>query len=80
MKNHQHYAYRVLWSPEDEEFVALCAEFPSLSYLAPSHTEALNGLMATVTQVVADMLANNEVVPETLASKNYSGNFMLRIL
>ena len=27
------YAYRVLWSEEDEEFVGLCSEFASLSHL-----------------------------------------------
>ncbi len=25
------YTYRVMWSDEDEEFIGLCAEFPSLS-------------------------------------------------
>ncbi len=24
-----HYTYRVTWSPEDGEYVGLCAEFPS---------------------------------------------------
>ena len=35
------YTYRVAWSPEDEEFVGLCAEFPSLSWLAPTSDEAI---------------------------------------
>lgn len=30
-----HYAYRLLWSTEDSEYVGLCAEFPSLSWLVP---------------------------------------------
>ncbi len=29
-----HYTYRVTWSQEDGEYVALCAELPSLSWLA----------------------------------------------
>ena len=29
-----HFTYRVTWSPEDGEHVGLCAEFPSLSWLA----------------------------------------------
>lgn len=33
MVNHKHYTYRVTWSEEDQEYVALCAEFPSLSFL-----------------------------------------------
>ncbi len=31
--NSKQYAYRVIWSEEDQEFVGLCAEFPSLSWL-----------------------------------------------
>ena len=38
MKPHQNdlYSYRVQWSEEDREFVGLCTEFPSLSWLAES--------------------------------------------
>lgn len=31
-----HYTYRLTWSPEDNEHIGLCTEFPSLSWLAPS--------------------------------------------
>ena len=34
------YTYRVMWS-EDEEFIGLCAEFPGLSWLAPTSAKAL---------------------------------------
>ena len=39
-----HYTYRVTWSAEDGEFLATCAEFPSLSWLASSQIGALQGL------------------------------------
>jgi predicted RNase H-like HicB family nuclease len=26
-----HYTYRITWSEDDQEYVGLCAEFPSLS-------------------------------------------------
>ena len=29
--NIKHYTYRVTWSPDDDENLGLCAEFPSLS-------------------------------------------------
>lgn len=32
--------YRVTWSEEDQEYVGLCAEFPSLSWLAESQEAA----------------------------------------
>jgi predicted RNase H-like HicB family nuclease len=39
--NINHYTYRVTWSAEDNEHVGLCAEFPSLSWLAPTPEKAL---------------------------------------
>ena len=34
--NVDHFTYRVAWSQADGEHVGLCAEFPSLSWLAQS--------------------------------------------
>jgi len=73
------YTYRVTWSDEDEEYVGLCAEFPSLSWLANSHEEALQGIRDVVAEVISDMQSNNESIPQPLATKSYSGNFMVRI-
>jgi len=42
------YTYSVKWSPEDGEWVATVAEFPSLSWLAPDPQAALAGLAALV--------------------------------
>jgi len=39
--NTKHYTYRVTWSPEDGEHVGLCAELPSLSWLAKTPEAAL---------------------------------------
>jgi predicted RNase H-like HicB family nuclease len=44
MLKNDRYTYRVTWSEEDEEYVGLCAEFPSLSWLEPSPEEALKGI------------------------------------
>ena len=41
----RHYTYRVVWSPEDGEYVGLCAEFPSLSWLSSDQTKALKGVV-----------------------------------
>ncbi|OIN91213.1 MAG: hypothetical protein AUJ20_11420 [Comamonadaceae bacterium CG1_02_60_18] len=75
----QHYTYRVTWSPEDGEHVGLCAEFPSLSWLAKTPEAALKGIQKVVGDVVADMLANDESIPAAMAEKNYSGEFRVRI-
>lgn len=73
------YTYRVTWSEQDQEHIGLCAEFPSLSWLAMSPEEALTGIRALVTDCVSDMQQNNESVPEPLSTKSYSGKFMVRI-
>jgi predicted HicB family RNase H-like nuclease len=57
-----HYTYRVTWSEDDQEYVGLCAEFPSV-----------------VAEVVADMKKNREPIPDPLASRKFSGKFMVRI-
>jgi predicted HicB family RNase H-like nuclease len=74
-----HYTYRVIWSEEDAQCVGLCAEFPSLSWLAPTPEEALQGIHKTVTGVVKDMKANGEHVPKPISSRQYSGKFVVRV-
>lgn len=73
------YTYRVTWSEEDQEYVGLCIEYPSLSWLASSPEEALAGIRAVVAEVVADMEENHEPIPQPLATKRYSGRFMVRV-
>lgn len=58
------YTYRVTWPEEDAEYVGLCTEFPSLSWLARSPESALKGIRLVVIDVVADMVQNGEQVPE----------------
>ena len=55
-----HYTYRITWSAEDGEHVGLCAEFPSLSWLAPSPDEALAGIRQLVRDSLADMHATGD--------------------
>ena len=73
------YTYRVMWSEEDQEFVGLCAEFPSLSWLASSSTAAFRGIRKVVTEVLADLKKHGEAAPEPLGMKCYSGKFQVRI-
>ena len=74
-----HYTYRVAWSAQDGEFVATCAEFPSLSWLASSQIGALQGLEDLLREVVADMQQQGEEVPEPFADRSYSGKFNVRV-
>jgi predicted HicB family RNase H-like nuclease len=79
MLRNDHYTYRVTWSEEDSEYIGLCAEFPSLSWLASEPEAALQGIRQMVADVVVDLQANGEPVPEPLAAKKYSGRFMVRV-
>ncbi|MBK1720098.1 type II toxin-antitoxin system HicB family antitoxin [Thiocystis violacea] len=74
-----HYTYRVTWSPEDGEHVAVCVEFPSLSWLEATPEAALAGMRQRVAEVVADLAEHQEPIPEPLAEKHYSGEFRVRI-
>ena len=73
------YTYRVTWSEDDNEYVGLCVEFPSLSWLALSPEAALKGIRKLVADVVKDMDASGETVPGPLACRSYSGKFMVRL-
>ncbi len=73
------YTYRVFWSEEDEEFIGLCAEFPGLSWLAPTSEKALKGIRSVVKDCVVDMKKNKEAIPLPLATRKYSGKFMVRV-
>jgi len=73
------YTYRVTWSEDDKEYVGLCAEFPSLSWLAGSPEAALRGIRKLVADVVKDMKKSGEAVPVPMACKRYSGKFMVRV-
>lgn len=73
------YTYRVLWSEDDEEFVGLCAEFPSLSWLASSPEKALKGIRTVVKDCVSDMENSKEDLPLPISARKYSGKFMVRV-
>ena len=73
------YMYRVMWSEEDQEHVGICAEFPSLSWLAKTPEKALHGIIKLVAATLKDMKQNHEKIPEPIAHREYSGKFMVRV-
>lgn len=73
------YTYRVTWSEEDQEYVGLCVELSSLSWLEKTPEKALAGIRKLVNSCFSDMQKNNESAPEPIAIKNYSGKFMVRV-
>jgi predicted HicB family RNase H-like nuclease len=73
-----HYDYHVRWSPEDQEFVGLVTEFPSLSWLDPDQMKAMEGIRAIVKSVVEDMAEAGEPIPIPLSERRFSGRFLVR--
>lgn len=73
------YTYRVTWSDEDSEYVGLCAELPSLSWLEQSPEKALMGIRKLAKETVADLRRSKEAVPEPISMRSYSGKFMVRV-
>ena len=73
------YAYRVLWSEEDQEYVGLCSEFPSLTWLDATQEKALKGIKKLVSECITDLEAAGEPVPEPISTKQFSGKFMVRV-
>ena len=63
------YTYRTSWSAEDGENIGLCAEFPSLSWLASSPEKALAGIKRLVHDSVADMRTTGDTPPEPMADR-----------
>lgn len=78
MMDAQKYTYRVVWSEEDGEFIGLCAEFPSLSWLASTQAEAISGIVDLVKNVLADMAEQGEDIPVPLSLRSFSGRFVVR--
>lgn len=73
------YTYRVTWSEEDQEYVGLCAEFPSISWLEKTPERSLQGIRKLVKGIVADLERNKEPIPEPISTRSYSGKFMVRV-
>lgn len=73
------YTYRITWSEDDREYIGLCAEFPSLSWLAPTQEAALAGIRKLVADIIREMRSKGESPPQPLANKKFSGKFVVRI-
>lgn len=56
------FTYKTIWSEEDQEYIGICEEFPSLSFLDPEQTEAFIGVIDLVKTVIEDMAQNNELL------------------
>jgi predicted HicB family RNase H-like nuclease len=73
------YTYRITWSEDDRNYVGLCVEFPSLSWLAKTPDGALQGIRKLIDNAVTDMRNNSETPPSPISGRNFSGKFVVRL-
>ena len=78
-KTTDYYTYRITWSEEDQQYVGLCSEFPSLSWLETSPENALLGIRKVVDKCLKDMKRNGETPPSPFSHRQYSGKLIIRI-
>ena len=79
MPSPEKYTYRVIWSEDDQEYVGLVAEFPSLSWLEPTQVDALRGITKLVGEVLADMAKVRKIPPLPLSLQEFKGRIALRV-
>jgi predicted RNase H-like HicB family nuclease len=68
--NTNQYTYRIFYSPEDGEYVGTCTEFNSLSHLDSTPEKALKGIKILVSDVIEDLIINNEQIPSANIQTN----------
>lgn len=68
------------WSAEDGEYLGLCLEFPSLSWLAADPGKAFDGIRDLVQATLRDMRNTGEKPPEPIGDRIYGGKFLVRLL
>ena len=79
MEISERYSYRVFWSEEDGEHVAVCAELSGLSWLDKKAERALTGILRAAREAVELLREKGDPVPEPLLERRYSGVFKVRI-
>lgn len=73
-----HYTYRAEWSPDEDQYIGLCLEFPFLKERGLEASQAVALVAEAVDRHVADLLASREEAPASLTERSYSGTFVVR--
>ncbi|MGH9822013.1 MAG: toxin-antitoxin system HicB family antitoxin [Blastocatellia bacterium] len=73
------YGFRVVWSEEDQEFVATVPEFAGLSALGETPAEALAEAEAALDGFLETYYSRGIPLPEPIAERPYSGQVRLRM-
>lgn len=74
------YSISLVWSDEDEGYIATSQEFPGLSAFADNPGEAIEEAKIAIKMFIDDMKESGEELPKPRTSKQYSGQFRLRLM
>jgi len=73
------YSFRVVWSDEDEAFVATSPEFEGLSGIGDTRAEAMEEALTALDLLLESYRENGWPLPTPATLTPYSGQFRLRI-
>lgn len=79
MKGIPNYSFQVSWSDEDEGYIALCPEFPTLSAFGESAEEAVVELQEAIAGAIEILEEEGQSIPSPRSIPVYSGQFRLRL-
>jgi len=73
------YSFNIIWSAEDEEYVATCPAFPGLSALGETEAEALAEAKVALGLFIKTCQEGGIPLPEPEIAQEYSGQFRVRL-
>ena len=73
------YGFRIVWSNEDEGYIATSPEFPGLSAFGETQEEALAEAKLAQDLFIADMKERDEELPAPVIASEFSGQTRLRL-
>ncbi len=73
------YSMNIIWSDEDEAFLATIPEFPGLSAFGETQEEAMQEALEAARGMVAVYEEDVEKIPEPRKKREYSGQTRLRL-
>ena len=73
------YSTSIFWSEEDEAYVALCPEFPSISALGETAEDAINELAVVIKLAEEECVKGNRPLPIPKNLPEHSGQLRVRL-
>lgn len=74
-----YYSVNVVWSPEDNQFMATIPEFPNLTAFGDTDVEAMTEAKEIAEMMIESKQKHGENIPEPKVRKSYSGQTRLRL-